>query len=174
MKVTNQSICAVEALADLVIEGGNRPRTTQAIADRIGRSVSYVEQILAKLRDAGLVKGERGPGGGYILQQPPHRIAIADIVQAIEPPGRIVHLRRMNGMDAGAAEKDGADLLWEAVEHHTREYLSGIVLADILRAPLALGDDPGRLASLTPMSVQDHVHQDHIHHDHAQMARRQG
>lgn len=129
MKISNQCICAVEAMADMLVEGRDRPRTTQAIARRIGRSVSYIEQILAKLRDAGLVKGERGPGGGYTLRQPAHRIAIADIVRAVEP--RAVG----SAIDTATAWVDGPDLLWDAVENCTLTFLSGVSLAEAVPAP---------------------------------------
>lgn len=134
MKISNQCICAVEAMADMLVEGRDRPRTTQAIARRIGRSVSYIEQILAKLRDAGLVKGERGPGGGYTLRQPAHRIAIADIVRAVETPA----VRSAGAVVVGSTRLDGPDLLWDAVANCTLTFLSGVSLAEAVPAPRAV------------------------------------
>ncbi len=133
MRISNQCICAVEAMADMLVEGRDRPRTTHAIAQRVGRSVSYIEQIMAKLRDAGLIKGERGPGGGYTLRHPAHRIAIADIVRAVEAAPAA---GRAESRDAsGPVRPDGPDQLWEEVANCTMSFLSGVSLAEAVPTP---------------------------------------
>lgn len=58
-----------------------------------GGSISYLEQITAKLRVAGLVRSERGPGGGYRLAKPAAEVSVGDLFRALHitigaPPTR--------------------------------------------------------------------------------------
>ena len=65
MRLTTKGRYAVTAMLDLAIHFDNGPITLADISRRQGISLSYLEQLFAKLRSSGLVKGVRGPGGGY-------------------------------------------------------------------------------------------------------------
>ena len=67
MKLTTKGRYAVTAMLDLAIHQSRRPVTLQDIATNQEISLSYLEQLFARLRRANLVKGTRGPGGGYRL-----------------------------------------------------------------------------------------------------------
>lgn len=57
--------------------------TTQALAQKMSMSISYIESIMRLLREAGFVRSARGPGGGYFLTRQPDRISIWEVVSAV-------------------------------------------------------------------------------------------
>jgi hypothetical protein len=88
----------VELLVCLVARNADPPCTTElsltrrrrcspsSLARSIRRSVSYTEQLIAQLREAGLVKPKHGPGGGYYLTRPTDRITVADAFRVFDGP----------------------------------------------------------------------------------------
>src|ERR1700741_2254327 len=83
MKDSSKARYAVAALVDLACQPAHQPTTLAAIAKRQEISVSYLEQLFARLRAGGLIKSVRGPGGGYVLARPAAEITIADIYAAV-------------------------------------------------------------------------------------------
>ena len=77
MRLTTKGRYAVTAMLDLALQEGKRPVTLHDIAVNQEISLSYLEQLFAKLRKAGLVRGTRGPGGGYRLAKKMDSISIA-------------------------------------------------------------------------------------------------
>src|ERR1041385_7601811 len=89
MKLSTKGRYAVMAMADLAgHEEGARAVSLADIARRQEISLSYLEQLFAKLRRHGLVKSVRGPGGGYRLSRPADEGRGADIILAVDAPIR--------------------------------------------------------------------------------------
>ena len=93
MRLSTKGRYAVMAMADLagnardtVSPGESRPVALADIAARQDISLSYLEQLFAKLRRGGLVTSVRGPGGGYRLSRPSDELRIADIILAVDEP----------------------------------------------------------------------------------------
>ena len=86
MRLTTKGRYAVTAMLDLVLHSQNTPVTLTEIATRQTISLSYLEQLFSRLRKADLVKGVRGPGGGYRIRQTPELISIASIIEAVNEP----------------------------------------------------------------------------------------
>ena len=87
MRLSTKGRYAVMAMADLAQhEAANRPVSLADIAQRQEISLSYLEQLFAKLRRGGLVKSVRGPGGGYRLSRPSGDLRIADVILAVDEP----------------------------------------------------------------------------------------
>ena len=86
MKLSTKGRYTVTAMLDLALNDGKNPVTLAEISQCQGISLSYLEQLFARLRKAGLVAGVRGPGGGYVLNKPYSEITIGDIVEAIDHP----------------------------------------------------------------------------------------
>jgi Rrf2 family protein len=74
------------AVSELVAAYGDGPVTIKTIAQRQGISTAYLEQLLARLRKGGIVRGLRGCHGGYELAAPPQQISLADVLSALEGP----------------------------------------------------------------------------------------
>jgi len=83
MKLSTKSRYAVSSLMELALSGPGKPITLSELAAKQGISLSYAEQLFAGLRDHKLVKGTRGPGGGFILSREPNTISIAEIIEAV-------------------------------------------------------------------------------------------
>ena len=83
MKLTTRGRYAVTAMLDLAIHGDDRPVSLADISGRQEISLSYLEQLFAKLRRGALVTSVRGPGGGYRLARARPQIFVAEIIDAV-------------------------------------------------------------------------------------------
>ncbi len=100
--------------------------TLAAIAENQGISVSYLEQLFARLRRDGLVAGSRGPGGGYRLARPMEAISVAEVVLAVDDTG---------GAVAGSDQRCLTHELWQDLSARIEGFLDGITLADLAQRP---------------------------------------
>ncbi|HHJ12650.1 MAG TPA: Fe-S cluster assembly transcriptional regulator IscR [Chromatiales bacterium] len=133
MKLSTKGRYAVTAMMDLAIYGSAGPVTLADISQCQGISLSYLEQLFAKLRKAGLVEGVRGPGGGYRLARPANQISVAQIITAVDES---VDMTRCKGE---ANCQDGESCLthelWMDLSKRLYEFLDGITLADFVERP---------------------------------------
>ena len=83
MKLTSKGRYAVTAILDIALHAGTNPVCLADISERQNISLSYLEQLFAKLRRGGLVKSVRGPGGGYRLALPTDQISIGMVISAV-------------------------------------------------------------------------------------------
>jgi Rrf2 family iron-sulfur cluster assembly transcriptional regulator len=88
MRLSTKGRYAVMAMTDLARHGADRAVSLAEIASRQEISLSYLEQLFARLRRGGLVKSARGPGGGYRLAKPAYETSVAEIVLAVDEPIR--------------------------------------------------------------------------------------
>ncbi len=134
MRLTTKGRYAVTAMLDLAFHSQTRPVTLTDIATRQTISLSYLEQLFARLRKAGMVKGVRGPGGGYKLSRGAEDINIADIIVAVDEQ---VDSTKCGGK--GNCQNNQHCLthdLWMGLSDQIREYLSGISLGSLLEREL--------------------------------------
>lgn len=132
MKLSTKGRYAVMAMADLAKNSGGKPVALADIAARQEISLSYLEQLFARLRRRGLVRSVRGPGGGYLLGRPTEDTRIADIIQAVDEPIRAT--RCLPGAPKGCTGLNGPCIthdLWEELGNHIHLFLSAISLADV-------------------------------------------
>ena len=130
MRLTTKGRYAVTAMLDLAFHSQIKPVTLTDIAARQTISLSYLEQLFARLRRANMVKGIRGPGGGYTLAGKASDINIADIIAAVDEP---LDATKCGG--EANCQKEQACLthdLWMGLSEQIREYLKGITLAQLL------------------------------------------
>jgi Rrf2 family iron-sulfur cluster assembly transcriptional regulator len=124
-------------MLDLALHDQGDPTALADIADRQELSLSYLEQLFAQLRRAGLVKSVRGPGGGYQLTRPPTEINVAEIVIAVDED---VDVTRCSGRgDCQNGHKCLAHDLWNGLSAQIRNFLTSIHLADLLNNPDVIG-----------------------------------
>src|ERR1700759_2530891 len=134
MRLSTKGRYAVMAMADLAShEAGARPVSLADVAQRQEISLSYLEQLFAKLRRGGLVRSVRGPGGGYRLSRPSNEIRIADIIVAVDEP---INATRCKPGSAKGCTGQGARCvthdLWEELGRQIHVFLSGVSLADVV------------------------------------------
>ncbi len=134
MRLTSKGRYAVMAMADLALHGGGeRAVPLQEVARRQEISLSYLEQLFARMRRAGLVSGVRGPGGGYRLARSAHETTVADIILAVNEP--IKATRCKEGSTKSCLGKTGrciAHGLWQEMGDRIHGFLTSVSLADVL------------------------------------------
>jgi Rrf2 family protein len=108
------------------------PVNIKTISEKQDVTVSYLEQILNKLKNAGLIKSIKGPGGGYVLSEDPGKITIGAILRELEGP---VAITSCLDPEAGCVRVDGCvtHLLWKALGQQIETFLSTITLRDLVR-----------------------------------------
>jgi len=134
MRLTSKGRYAVMAMADLALHGGReRAVPLQDVASRQEISLSYLEQLFARMRRAGLVSGVRGPGGGYRLSRDADSVTIADIIAAVNEP--IKATRCEEGSMKSCIGRSGrciAHGLWQEMGDRIQSFLTSVSLADVL------------------------------------------
>jgi Rrf2 family iron-sulfur cluster assembly transcriptional regulator len=121
------------AMVDLAMHGSGKPLSLADIAERQEISLSYLEQLFAKLRRGSLVRSVRGPGGGYLLANGPAETRIADIILAVDEPIRATRCNpgQPFGCRGNKARCSTHDL-WEELGGHIFAFLNSVTLADIV------------------------------------------
>jgi Rrf2 family iron-sulfur cluster assembly transcriptional regulator len=130
MRLTTKGRYAVTAMLDLALHHGKGPIALADIAQRQGISLSYLEQLFAKLRRRALVSSVRGPGGGYNLARKAGDIFVAEVISAVDEH---VDTTRCGG--AGNCHNDGPCLtheLWMDLSARIHEYLNRISLQTLV------------------------------------------
>ncbi|HGG59823.1 MAG TPA: Rrf2 family transcriptional regulator [Gammaproteobacteria bacterium] len=133
MKLSTKGRYAVTAMMDLALHDRQGPVTLADISQTQGISLSYLEQLFAKLRKAGLVEGVRGPGGGYRLAKAPGQITVAKIITAVDES---VDVTRCGGEgDCQDGERCLTHELWNELSERLYEFLDGISLDQFIDRP---------------------------------------
>jgi Rrf2 family transcriptional regulator, iron-sulfur cluster assembly transcription factor len=130
VRLTTKGRYAVTAMLDLAFHGRDKTVTLNEIAARQTLSLSYLEQLFACLRRAGMVQGVRGPGGGYQLCRDASEINVAEIIAAVDEQ---IDATRCGGKSN--CQGDQACLthdLWTGLSDQIRDYLREITLAELL------------------------------------------
>jgi Rrf2 family iron-sulfur cluster assembly transcriptional regulator len=131
MKLTTKGRYAVTAMLDLALHAQNSPVPLADISQRQGISLSYLEQLFAKLRKKGLVDSARGPGGGYRLSRAAEEIPVAEVITAIHEH---VDARRCGGLaNCQNNEPCLTHELWEDLSKQIHDFLTGISLGDLVK-----------------------------------------
>ena len=130
MRLTTRGRYAVTAMLDLALHSEKRPVSVAEISERQTISLSYLEQLFASLRKAGLVDSVRGPGGGYRLVGTTDLICVADIIKAVNESIDSTNC-------GGKGDCQGGSIclthnLWDDLSRQINDFLSGISLADLV------------------------------------------
>ena len=133
MRLTTKGRYAVTAMLDLALNQGKGAVTLQDIALKQEISLSYLEQLFAKLRRDGLVKGTRGPGGGYRLAQNAEAISVAAIITSVDEKADMTRCGGEANCQDG--KKCLTHELWADLSLEIYKFLDGISLADLLNRP---------------------------------------
>lgn len=130
MRLTTKGRYAVTAMLDLALHQDCDPIALSDIAERQGISLSYLEQLFARLRRCGLVSSSRGPGGGYRLGREPGDIAVVDVICAVDEP---VDATRCGGLEnCQGEERCLTHDLWQDLSQQIHRFLSEIDLATLV------------------------------------------
>lgn len=129
MKLTTKGRYAVTAMLDLALNSHNKPISLADISARQSISLSYLEQLFARLRRQGLVESVRGPGGGYRLSRHCKDIHVAEVIDAVH---ETVDATGCGGAaDCQAGEICLTHHLWTDLSTQIHVFLTSISLADL-------------------------------------------
>lgn len=133
MKLSTKGRYAVTAMMDLAIHNHVGPVTLADISRCQGISLSYLEQLFAKLRKKGLVEGVRGPGGGYRLARPAEQVTVADIISAVDE--KLDATRCSGRQNCQGGRRCLTHELWSDLSQQIFTFLEGITLAQFVERP---------------------------------------
>ena len=143
MRLSTKSRYAITAMLDLALNGKEGPVTLADISENQNISLSYLEQLFASLRAKQLVRGIRGPGGGYFLGKDASEISIAEIVCAVDEWVEYTrspsYQGKLNNLDLCSTRG-----LWEDLSEQLYGFLGDITLASLVQR--------GELAAAVAMS----------------------
>ncbi|MEA2120348.1 Fe-S cluster assembly transcriptional regulator IscR [Halovibrio sp. HP20-50] len=133
MRLTTKGRYAVTAMLDLALHADSGPTSLGDISQRQEISLSYLEQLFARLRRAGLVNSVRGPGGGYLLSQPPEAISVSKVIDAVNES---VDATRCQGLsDCQQGNTCLTHHLWCELSTQIRHFLDDMTLAQLMLRP---------------------------------------
>ncbi|MFC3282829.1 Fe-S cluster assembly transcriptional regulator IscR [Litchfieldella rifensis] len=131
MRLTTKGRYAVTAMLDLALNAAEGPICLAEISRRQEISLSYLEQLFARLRRAKLVKSVRGPGGGYLLAQAPAGISVARVIDAVNES---VDATRCQGLsDCQQGDTCLTHHLWCELSQEIYGFLDGITLDELVQ-----------------------------------------
>ena len=116
----------------LADRGDGRPVPLPEIASDEGIPAPFLERILARLRESGLVKATRGVSGGYQLAQPSAQITVGDVVTALEGPLSLVGCLPDDG-GCERVESCASRVVWRRLDSAISGALNSITLEDLTR-----------------------------------------
>lgn len=130
------------AMVDLAMHGGEKPVKLAEIASRQEIPHAYLEQIFSRLRNKGLVKSVKGPGGGYMLMRVAEELPISDIVTAADEEMKMTRCESESHHGCMASkELCLTHDLWEGLTQHIQEYFSAISLEDVCKRKIQKAGD---------------------------------
>lgn len=143
MHITAKADYAVRASVELASGSRDSPRKVDEVARAQGIPVSFLENILAQLRSAGVVRSQRGPEGGYWLARPAQELTLAQVIRAVEGP-----LVGVRGQSPEEVEYEGSaqalQQVWVALRVNLRKVLERVTVAQV-----AAGELPAEVLALT-------------------------
>ena len=131
MRLTTKGRYAVTAMLDLAIHATDGPVPLADISQRQGISLSYLEQLFARLRRQGLVESTRGPGGGYRLGRDAGDIAVVEVLTAIDENIDTTRCERQGDCQGG--ERCLTHELWMDLSDRIYGFLSQIKLGELVQ-----------------------------------------
>lgn len=137
MRLSTRGRFAITAMIDLALRQSAAPVPLQDLAQRHRISMSYLEQMFARLRQHGLVESTRGPGGGYTLARTAQAISVADIVSAIEEGAH--ELATGTARDTSVSAQEMTQDLWDALQTTVMAYLKTVTLQKLADEQKAKG-----------------------------------
>lgn len=131
MKLTSKGRYAVTAMIDIALNQEDGPITLALISQRQDISLSYLEQLFAKLKKAGLVTSARGPGGGYRLSRDCDQITISQIIHAVDEK---LDARKCGGKaNCQGGSKCLSHELWNDLSEMIDDFLDKVTLDSLLQ-----------------------------------------
>ncbi len=134
MKLSTKGRYGLRAVLDLAVHAEEEAVALSQIAERQGISMNYLEQLIAKLRRAGIVHSIRGAQGGYMLAIPAEEISVGDILRALEGDLHPVDCSIVNSSDGTCSSSDSCvtKYVWKRISDSINDAVDGIKLSELV------------------------------------------
>lgn len=144
MKLSTKGRYGLRAVLDLALHSQDEVVPLSEIALRQNISISYLEQLISKLRKAGIVKSIRGAQGGYLLAKDPNKLSIGEILRALEGNLNPVDCANADGSGevCNAADQCVTKLVWMRISDSINSAVDSIMLSELIEEShkIGLGD----------------------------------
>lgn len=133
MKISTKGRYALRMMIDIAENGSNQKVSIKEISERQEISVKYLEQIVPNLTRAGLLRSERGAGGGYMLTKPPGQYTVGSILRAIE--GKLAPVACLEDETNKCERSEHCKTLafWTGLYEVIDNYVDSVTLEDLLK-----------------------------------------
>ncbi len=139
MRVTTKGRYGLRAVLKLAEQKDRKPISISTIAAEEDISPEFLEQIFYKMKQSGIIKSTRGPGGGFSLARDMARITLADILEAVGEPVTLSPCSTEGTKkDCPRTDKCAAYGIWQDVSVHLNEYFNSLTLNDILEKAIVI------------------------------------
>jgi Rrf2 family cysteine metabolism transcriptional repressor len=130
MRISAKAEYAIKAMLDLALNAGEGIVSIQAIAARQAIPQRYLEQVLLRLKGAGLLTSRRGASGGYHLTKSPHEITVGAVLRAVEGAGPAFEPVR-GGRRSGADHAPELAELWKEIATAVSTVIDRVTFDDL-------------------------------------------
>lgn len=134
MKISTKGRYGLRAVIDIAVHGENEPVSLSEIAVRQDISISYLEQLIAKLKKAGIVTSVRGAKGGYSLAAPTNMISVGDILRALEGDLSPVNCAEVteHGNPCKESGQCVTKIVWKRISDSINHAVDNLMISDLL------------------------------------------
>ena len=143
MKLSTKGRYGLRALIDLALYGEAEAVSIQSISARQQISDSYLEQLVRKLKKAGLVTSVRGAQGGYRLAKPAGEISVGDVLRALEGSIEAVSCGVENNANCLGKDLCVARYVWEKVNKSIQETVDSIMISQLVEESRRIQEKTG-------------------------------
>ena len=148
MKLTTKGRYGLRAVIDLAMYAKNEPVSLSDVAERQNISISYLEQLVAKLKKAGIVQSTRGAQGGYALAKAPEEISVGEILRALEGSLSPVDCSAVDGegeTECSASNFCVTKYVWKRINDSINDTVNNMFLSELLEESSKVKSDATRV-----------------------------
>ena len=134
MKLSTKGRYGLRAVLEMALHSETEAVALSSIAERQSISISYLEQLIAKLRKAGIVESTRGARGGYVLARPAEEISIGDILRALEGNLNPVDCSELSGgPSCHASDICVTKYVWKRISDSINNAVDTLMLSELVK-----------------------------------------
>ncbi|SFP98612.1 transcriptional regulator, BadM/Rrf2 family [Lachnospiraceae bacterium XBB1006] len=135
MKLSTKGRYGLRAFIDIAMYAEEEPVSLASVAKRQDLSISYLEQLMTKIKKAGLIESVRGAGGGYVLARPAREISVGDVLRALE--GDLMPVNCVGQEQPGVTGCDAQPccsswIVWKRINDSINETVNNIFIDELV------------------------------------------
>lgn len=131
MQLTAKTNYAIKALIDIASDDSNTPKSLPKIALDQNVALSFLEQIFAELKKAGIVKSIKGPRGGYLLTNNPQNLYLIDVFKAVDESYNVTACKGKTTCTNNNHIKCSSHFFLEDFSNYVVKYLESVSIANL-------------------------------------------